>query len=159
MKSKFGLKLNNQGKFALAKYLAVILVIGLVIVFSAAALNISRMRARDSVRAQSIAKINQALLQYFSNSLSGYPFSTGECLQAASGVGAELVAAKVLPELPTDPLWPMSEPIQSNGAISVGQEGFCYFYYSDKSNNFKLSYFLESNSRAGKSGINIATNN
>jgi len=139
--------------------LVLIFIVGLLMVASASAFNTARMRARDAVRVEDIFVVRHALARYMKGSPVGYPASTGECLEPASGVGAELKAAKALSVLPADPLWPEVAPAQTDGVPDFGQMGFCYFYYSIASDQFKISFFLESNSKVGRAGINTAAQN
>jgi hypothetical protein len=106
-----------------------------------------------------IATISRALAMYLNDSKTGYPASTGECLNVNSGVGAELKATQVLLAVPVDPLWPAVLPgnigIGGNIGLAVSpSQNFCYYYYSGYYNQYKISFFLESNSKSGKAGIN-----
>ena len=143
--------------FTLIELLVVISIIGFITVSSVVVFNIVRMNARDTVRVGNIATIKRALAMYLNDSLTGYPASVGECLKAGSGVGKELLDAKVLLLVPVDPLWPEVVPGASDGIPSAGQANFCYFYYSDDTTQYKISFFLESNSKAGDAGINTTT--
>jgi len=154
MKNKLLIRIKNS---TLIEILAVILIVGFLAVASAVALNSARMKARDEARAGDIAIIKRALTIYFKNSPTGYPASTGECLRAGSGVGRELKDAKALSVVLADPLWPLAAPAQVNGVPKAGQMNFCYFYYSGVSDQFKISFFLEADSRSGQAGINVAT--
>jgi|GEM_PF-1744640 len=139
---------------SLLNLLLAILIIGFIAVLSAVMFNGARMKARDAVRLEDIGTIKAALISYFHDSPIGYPYSSGECLKPDSGVGAELKAAGELSSVPLDPLWPKVVPVQVNGLPDAGQVNFCYFYYSDASDQFKISFFLESDSKAGRAGIN-----
>ena len=144
--------------FTLIELLVVISIIGFIIVSSVAVFNIVRMNARDAVRVGNIATIKRALTMYLNDSLTGYPASNGECINAGSGVGKELKDAKVLLDVPVDPLWSAAVPsdITSGFAVSPSQN-FCYYYFSDVMNQYEISFFLESNSKAGNAGINTTT--
>ncbi|MDD4271787.1 MAG: type II secretion system protein [Patescibacteria group bacterium] len=147
--------LNSSAGFTLIELLVVISIIGFLTVASVVVFNIVRMNARDAVRVGNIATISRSLAMYLNDSRTGYPASAGECLKVSSGVGAELKAAQVLLEVPTDPLWPNTLPssVTDGAAVSPSQK-FCYYYYSAFNNQYKLSYFLESNSKSGNAGIN-----
>lgn len=143
--------------FTLIELLVVISIIGFLAVVSAVIFNIVRMNARDAVRVGNIATISRALAMYLNDSTTGYPASTGECLKESSGVGAELKAAKVLLIVPLDPLWVNTSPDSVSGGIAVSPaQNFCYYYFSDFNNQYKISFFLESNSKSGNVGINTA---
>ena len=143
--------------FTLIELLVVISIIGFITVSSVVVFNIVRMNARDTVRVGNIATIKRSLAMYLNDSLTGYPASVGECLKAVSGVGKELFDAKVLLLVPADPLWPEVAPAATDGIPNAGQTNFCYFYYSDDTTQYKISFFLESNSKAGDAGINTTT--
>lgn len=139
------IQVSLKEMFYIIKFLVIMLVAGLLMVASSAVFNLVRMNARDAVRVEDVSSIKLALIKYVRNSPTGYPASTGECLNAYSGVGHELKDARALPEIPTDPLWPAAAPKQTNGTPDFGQKNFCYFYYSDANDQFKISFFLESN--------------
>lgn len=144
--------------FTLIELLVVISIIGFLTVASVVVFNIVRMNARDAVRAGNIATITRALAMYLNNSTIGYPASTGECLTRSSGVGSELKGDQVLLTVPLDPLWPAALPGNVSGGVAVSpSQNFCYYYYSDANNQYKISFFLESNSKSGNTGINIVT--
>lgn len=144
--------------FTLVELLVVISIIGFLAVASVVVFSIVRMNARDAVRAGNIATITRALAMYLNNSTTGYPASTGECLTQSSGVGSELKDDQVLLAVPLDPLWPAALPGNVSGGAAVGpSQNFCYYYYSDASDQYKISFFLESNSKSGNAGINIVT--
>lgn len=151
-------KLKMVKGFTLIELLVVISIIGFLTVSSVVIFNIVRMNARDTVRVGNVATIKRALAMYLNDSLTGYPASTGECLKASTGPGKELMDAKVLLSVPVDPLWPTTIPsnVTSGFAVSPSQK-FCYYYFSDVSNQYKISFFLESNSKAGNAGINTTT--
>lgn len=147
---------NKSAGFTLIELLVAISIIGFLAVASVVVFNIVRMNARDAVRVGNIATITRALAMYLNDSRTGYPASTGECLKESSGVGANLKTEQVLLVVPTDPLWPIAAPAHINGVVNVGQTNFCYFYYSGFNNQYKISFFLESNSKSGNAGINSA---
>lgn len=138
--------------------LVVISIIGFLTMASSVIFNIVRMNARDAVRAADIATVKRALAMYLNDSATGYPASTGECIGAGSGVGAELKAAKALLVVPVDPLWPTTAPGSLSGGIAVSpSQNFCYYYFSNTMDQYKISFFLESNSKSGSAGINTTT--
>lgn len=146
--------INRQG-FTLIELLVVISIIGFLTVSSVVIFNIVRMNARDTVRVGNVATVTRALAIYLNDSTTGYPASTGECLNASSGVGAELKAAKVLLTVPTDPLWPAVVPSNITAGVAVSpSQNFCFYYFSEFNNQYKISFFLESNSKSGNAGIN-----
>jgi hypothetical protein len=134
------------------KILSSIFIAGLLAVAIAAVFNVARMRQRDVIRAGDVAVIKSALVKYFSNSMVGYPPSTGECLNVGSGVGRELLDAKLLLRLPVDPLWPAVTPANGEAKNAIN---FCYYYKSAAVDGYELWYYLESTSRAGRSGPHL----
>jgi len=147
--------LSNLTGFTLIELLVVISIIGFLTVASVVIFNIVRMNARDAVRTGNIATITRALTMYLNDSRTGYPASTGECLKESSGVGAELKASQVVLAVPLDPLWPAVLPSSVNSGVAVSpSQNFCYYYFSQFNNQYKISFFLESNSKSGNAGIN-----
>jgi len=147
--------LSNSTGFTLIELLVVISIIGFLTVASVVIFNIVRMNARDAVRTGNIATITRALTMYLNDSRTGYPASTGECLKESSGVGAELKASQVVLAVPLDPLWPAVLPSSVNSGVAVSpSQNFCYYYFSQFNNQYKISFFLESNSKSGNAGIN-----
>ena len=152
--------MKQRRGFTLVELLVVISIIGFLTVASVVVFNIVRMQARDAVRVGNIATLTRALAMYLNDSKTGYPASTGECLKASEKVGKELKDKQVLLTVPTDPLWPETPP----GSIGVGvndkglaigaSEKFCYYYFSEFNNQYKISFYLESNSKSGNAGIN-----
>ena len=141
--------------FTLIELLVVISIIGLLTVASVVVFSIVRKNARDAVRAGNIATIARALAMYLNDSTVGYPTSTGECLKESSGVGAELKVVKVLLAVPLDPLWANALPSNVSSGVAVSPaQNFCYYYFSEFNNQYKISFFLESNSKSGNAGIN-----
>ncbi|MDO8668432.1 MAG: hypothetical protein Q7K35_05090 [bacterium] len=151
MKHKLTVKIKG---FSLTVLLAILSIIGLIAVVSAVVFNSVRMNTRDATRVANNATITRALAMYLKDSRTGYPPSTGECLKSSSGVGSDLLGAGVLLVVPVDPLWSTAAPTQTGGAPNAGQTDFCYFYYSKVSDQYKISFFLESSSKAGPAGIN-----
>lgn len=152
----FRSKANNLSTkgFTLIELLMAISIIGFLVVASVVIFNIVRMNARDTARVGNIATIKKALAVYLNDSMTGYPASSGECLSASSGVGAGLKTAQVLLIVPTDPLWAASAPSPN---VAGDTDGFCYWYVSTSNQAYQLSYFLESNSKAGDAGRHTAT--
>jgi len=154
----FRVSLHSKRGFTVIELLVVISIIGFIAVSSVVIFNIVRMNARDAVRVGNIATITRALAIYLNDSGTGYPPSTGECLKVGSepgGVGNELKDKQVLLTVPTDPLWPTALPGSiSNGLAISPSNNFCYYYYSEYSNQYKISFYLESNSKFGNAGIN-----
>lgn len=147
--------LGRPAGFTLIELLVVISIIGFLTVASVVVFNIVRMNARDAVRVGNIATISRALAMYLNDSRTGYPASTGECLKVSSGVGAELKASQVLLAVPLDPLWGAALPSSvSNGVAVSPSQNFCYYYFSGFNNQYKISFFLESNSKSGNAGVN-----
>jgi len=147
---------DKKGGFTLIELLVVISIFGFLIVASGVVFNIVRMNARDTVRVANITTIKRALAMYLNDSTTGYPASTGECLSAASGVGSALKSAQDLLIVPVDPLWPAVAPSSvTNGVAVTPSSNFCYYYFSDTKDQFRISYYLESTSKSGNAGINI----
>jgi prepilin-type N-terminal cleavage/methylation domain-containing protein len=149
---------DKSAGFTLIELLVVISIIGFLTVSSVVVFNIVRMNARDAVRVGNVATVARALAMYLNDSITGYPASTGECLNASSGVGANLKTQKVLLAVPTDPLWPAAAPSNVTAGLAVSpSNNFCYYYYSNAFNQYSISFFLESNSKSGNAGINSTT--
>jgi len=147
--------LSSSAGFTLVELLVVISIIGFLTVSSVVVFNIVRLNSRDAVRVGNIATISRALAMYLNDSTLGYPQSTGECLNATAGVGLKLLTAKVMLSVPTDPLWPTAVPGTVVGGVASGASAnFCYYYFSNAYNQYKISFFLESNSKSGNAGIN-----
>ncbi|NCO79818.1 hypothetical protein CO116_00975 [Candidatus Falkowbacteria bacterium CG_4_9_14_3_um_filter_38_19] len=151
---KFGVTWRSKGGFTLIELLVVISIIGFIITAAMVIFSQVRMSSRDAVRVANIATVRRALAMYLNDSLTGYPASSGECLTGASGVGAELKAAKVIIEAPADPLKPTDVP---NPNVANDPDGFCYYYFSDNKDTYQVSYFLESNSKSGSAGAHTVT--
>ena len=136
--------------FTLIELLVVISIIGFLTVASVVIFNIVRMQSRDAMRVANVATINRALAMYLNESTTGYPASAGECLSNSAGdVGAILMAAEVIVKIPLDPLWPNSAP---DPDVAGDSDGFCYYYESNNNDVYYISYYLESNSKAGSAG-------
>jgi len=149
---------SNLTGFTLIELLVVISIIGFLAVSSMVVLNAARKGARDATRVANIASVKRVLAMYLNDSQTGYPSSAGECLRASAGVGQILLTAKVSLVMPVDPLWPTTVPSNVTAGFAVSPSAnFCYYYYSNASNTFKISYYLESNSKAGNIGINTTT--
>lgn len=147
---------NGRG-FTLIELLVVISIIAFITVAAVVTFNIVRMNARDTLRAGNIATINKALAMYLNDSTIGYPQSAGECISNSSVVGQTLVSAKVIVNVPLDPLWPSAVPSNrdADGAVISPSSNFCYYYASNSPRYYYLSYYLESNSKAGDAGIHV----
>ncbi len=145
----------NQG-FTLIELLVVISIIGFLATAAVFSFNIIRMQSRDAIRANNIGIISRSLALYM-NDFGTYPTSSGECI-STSGIGATLLSADVIPQIPTDLLWPTTAPtvLHANGYAIAPSANFCY-YYSATDNNYYLSSYLESNSKAGDSGVHVMT--
>ncbi len=152
-------KIRNKSGFTLVELLVVISIIGFLTVSSVVVFNIVRMNARDAVRVGNIATVKRALAMYLNDSLTGYPPSNpGQCLALGSSVGTELRAKQVLLNVPVDPLWPATAPTNVTNGVAVSpSEKYCYFYFSDSKDQFRISYYLESTSKSGNAGINITS--
>lgn len=136
----------------LLKICAALVLIGFLAATAAVIIVNQAARSRDAVREGAVATINRALAVYLKDSPTGYPASTGECLSADAGVGAELKAARVLTEIPLDPLWPETAPAAVNGGYAVSPSSdFCFYYFSGAPDRYQISYFLEADS--GRAGI------
>lgn len=156
---------GNLTGFTLVELLVAISIIGFIAVTTMVVINVARKSARDTVRVANIATIKRALAMYLNDSTSGYPASTGECLSAGSGVGSGLISFKVLLSVPADPLWPTAVPSNIGTGANLGvaispSNNFCYYYFSNfpsDSGQYRISFFLESNSKVGTAGINFTT--
>lgn len=152
-------KTSKHG-FTLIELLVVIAIIAFLTVAAIVTFNIVRMNGRDTKRVAEISTITRALAMYLNDSVTGYPVSAGECLSQTSPIGAKLVAANVIAKVPTDPLWPTAAPSAtdaSTGAAISPSSNFCYYYAAKSSTEYYVSYYLESNSKAGSAGIHVST--
>ena len=142
--------------FTLIELLVVISIVGFLTVAAVFSFNIVRTQSRDAIRTGNVSTISRALAMYL-NDAGVYPVSSGECL-SASGAGNELLTAKVIIDIPVDPLWPTDVPsdINENGYAQGSSDNFCY-YYAGTEKSYYVSYYLESNSKSGSAGIHIMT--
>lgn len=149
--------MRAKAGFTLIELLVVISIIGFLTVASVVVFNIVRMNARDTVRVGNIATIKRALAMYLNDSPTGYPPSNpGQCILAGSGVGKELKDGQVLLAVPVDPLWPTAAPSSITNGVAVSpSQNFCYYYFSDDKDQYRISFYLESTSKSGNAGINI----
>jgi len=148
---------GNLTGFTLIELLVVISIIGFLTVAAVFSFNIVRMHSRDAIRAGNVATLSRALAMYM-NDQGSYPISSGECLKADSGAGKNLLDAKVIVSVPTDPLWPTTAPpdINEDGYAQGASNNFCY-YYTGTNKYYYISYYLESNSKSGSAGIHVIT--
>lgn len=149
--------------FTLIELLVVISIIGFLVTAAITTFSVVRARARDAIRAANIATIGRALELYLAE-YQGYPASNGECLRSGSGAGQILENFKTVIKVPGDPLWPLTPPTNFQGGTTLDypippSARFCYWYFYDNavSQDYYLSYYLESNSKAGNSGIHVST--
>ena len=149
---------NNNLGFTLIEVLVAVSVIGFITVASMVIFKQTRMSSRDVTRVSNISTIKHALTMYFNDSQNGYTASAGECLSNGSTVGSALKAANVITNVPVDPMWPATVPTPvENGFATSTASNFCYYYYSDSVNQYKISYYIESNSKFSTAGINTTT--
>ncbi|MFH1427122.1 MAG: type II secretion system protein [Patescibacteria group bacterium] len=153
---------KNKG-FTLIELLVVISIIGFIAAASVVSFNIVRMQSRDAVRSGNVSTLNRALALYL-NDFGTYPapaggYGSGECLSSA-GAGSSLISAETIVNIPIDPLWTAAPSTFNGGATTdyavAPSANFCYWYYAT-SNSYYISYYLESNSNAGDSGIHVMT--
>jgi prepilin-type N-terminal cleavage/methylation domain-containing protein len=150
-------KIKNQKGFTLIELLIVIAIIGLLTTVSVIAFTSVRAQARDAQRASDAATVRRALEMYLGEGV-GYPPSAGECLSGASGVGADLISKNAINAIPFDPLWRAIVPLNTNitNGIVTGGSNFCYYYFSNSTDSFSLSYYMEEgNPNSGHSGIHV----
>jgi general secretion pathway protein G len=104
------LRKNNERGFTLIELLVVISIIGLLSSVVLTSLNSARARARDSVRAQNLTQIRNALIPYAANNNGTYPatdstFTTGDWSAATKSA-----LAPYLPNIPRDPILNQGSP-------------------------------------------------
>ncbi|MFH1233849.1 MAG: type II secretion system protein [Patescibacteria group bacterium] len=149
---------NSLTGFTLIELLVAISVIGFLITVSMVIFKQVRMSARDAVRVENIATIKKALAMYFNDSTTGYTLSSGECLSSTSTAGSVLKTANVIVNVPVDPMWATTSPFPNvENGFATGTANFCYYYYSTSTAQYKISYYLETNSKFGNAGINRTT--
>ncbi|MEK7203362.1 MAG: type II secretion system protein [Patescibacteria group bacterium] len=154
---KRSIKINDFG-FTLIEVLVAISIIGFITIASMVIFKQVRMSSRDASRVANIATIKKALAMYLNDSPNGYPSSNGECLSTSVDVGSALISANTITAVPVDPMWPTTAPsVVENGYATSTSQNFCYYYFSNTSNAYKISYYLESNSKFGNAGINTLT--
>ena len=150
--------------FTLMELMIVIAIIGLLSTIAIMSLANTRGQSRDARRTSDIKTI-QGALELYHNDNGGYPVNLkGECLRGSGGTGELLkesgIAIVVIPE---DPIWSAYEPslfgdnVKENYPIG-GSSDYCYWYYG-QSDSYYLSYYLETNSRAGVPGIYVLSIN
>ena len=151
-------------EFTIIELLIVVTIIGLLAMIVVMNLNKTRVQSRDARRTSDIKTIQSALELYYSDNGS-YPINTkGECISAELGVGRFLEdGGTSILVVPKDPLWPNILPsVFNNNTINdypiSTSNNFCYWYYGG-SDNYYLSYYLESISKAGNPGIYVASIN
>lgn len=151
-------KTSNHG-FTLIELLVVIAIIAFLTVAAIVTFNIVRMNGRDTKRVAEIGTITRALAMYLNDSATGYPVSVGECLSQLAGIGLKLRNANVIAKVPTDPLWPTAVPSDfgANKEAISPSSNFCYYYAAKTNAEYYVSYYLESNSKAGSAGIHVST--
>ncbi|MCX6800177.1 MAG: hypothetical protein NT091_03455, partial [Candidatus Falkowbacteria bacterium] len=109
--------------------------------------------------------IQSALEMYFTKE-GGYPISNpaGECLGDGNPIRVAMQKdGDVIVKVPTDPIWEDIEPALFNNNIQkdypIGpSNSFCY-WYNGKADSYYLSYYLESDSKAGTPGIHVQSIN
>ena len=149
-------KITYKAGFTLIELLVVISIIGFLSVAAIYSFNVVRMQGRDATRAANAHTISQALALYI-NDLGTYPIGDGCLSETANTPGDDLIDQDVIKEIPTDPLWPTAVPSDTTPGYAQGTSvEFCY-YYSGTADNYYLSYYLESNSKSGDSGIHVIT--
>lgn len=150
---------KNLLGFTLIELLVVISIIGFIAAVAVASLNSARKQARDTSRAANITTLRKALDMYLDKN-QGFPASAGECLSDTAGIGVTLKSSITISKIPSDPFWAAASPSTFNGgavhdyAVSPSAN-FCYWYYSNNTQTYKLSYYLESSSNAGTAGIHV----
>jgi prepilin-type N-terminal cleavage/methylation domain-containing protein len=151
---------NKTIGFTLIELLVVISIIGFVLSAAAYVFNSVRMQSRDTLRVGNISTLTKALALYL-NDAGQFPVSNGECLSDASPIVAvALKNSKSIVFVPSDPMWPSTLPGSFHSGTDYaagGAANFCYYYYSLNGSQFYLSYYLESNSKAGTIGIHVVT--
>jgi prepilin-type N-terminal cleavage/methylation domain-containing protein len=158
------MKKNNAG-FTMVELIIVILIIGFLLSASVYIFNSTRMKSRDAQRAANISTITKALSIYF-NATSSFPVAnpSGVCLTDASAQAVRLKNENAIVYMPQDPLWPATTPAPANlhqpgNEYVIGGQNFCYFYWTNSvpggSSQYYISYFLETDSNAGKAGIHV----
>lgn len=117
----------RKNGFTLIELLVVIAIIGLLSSMSVYAVNVARMKSRDTARVHELKQVQKALELYYDDH-SYYPTIgsswqcsclTGQCASGGTWYTAlqPLVDEGLLPELPIDPINKI-----------VGSEYFCYEY-------------------------------
>jgi prepilin-type N-terminal cleavage/methylation domain-containing protein len=145
--------------FTLIELLVALAIISLLIASTTVAYNAVRQKARDATRGNHVSTIRRALDLYLNDSPTGYPASAGECLRSGAGAGLALInSGSLILAVPVDPFWPTTAPAHTNGVPNPGQKDFCYFYYSDAVDKYKISYYLESDTTTGNAGIHTVSN-
>jgi hypothetical protein len=115
------------------------------------------MQSRDTLRVGNINTITKALALYL-NDNGTFP-AVSECLTDANQVATALKGDRAIVSMPSDPMWPSAVPTNLNNTNDYADEdasNFCYYYTSNGS-QFYISYYLESNSKAGTPGIHVVT--
>ena len=148
---------NNKG-FTLTEPLIVVAIIGILATFAVISFLSMRQQARDARRTANIRAITQGLELYLAQDL-GYPPSSGTCVAGGNTLATILVDS--IRPLPSDPLWPTTEPVSFNSGSGNDypkdpSAEFCYWYFSDDIKSYYLSYFLETSSEtSGVTGIHV----
>ncbi|KKQ61740.1 MAG: hypothetical protein US81_C0004G0008 [Parcubacteria group bacterium GW2011_GWE2_38_18] len=152
-------KQNNKKGFTLIELLVVISIIGFLAVLALVAVTTVRRGARDSLRVNAISAMRKSLELYANDNDGNYPSSAGECVATTGSVGPALLASRALDSVMVDPSWPTAVPsnVTPGGTAIAPSNSFCYYYYSATSTkDYTVNYYLETDSRAGASGIHVS---
>lgn len=150
----------KKNGFTLIELLVVISIIGFAAAAAIFSLLVIRTHSRDAARVANIAGIAKALALYQNESQNGFPVSAGECLNGSAGVGLELKNKNAIVKTPSDMLWPAAAPSAFDGGNNYAvspSANFCY-WYKGTANSYYVSYYLESDSKAGTAGIHVMRN-
>ena len=140
----FGVTLRSEGGFTLIELLVVIAIIGILAVLVLINIPSIKAKSRDARRVADIKSLQEGLTMYYSDN-QFYPFpypEPGQEIDGTDPISAALIADGVMNSVPGDPL---------------DNTPYGYFYISVDGRDYRIKYYLETDSIQGHSqGENTA---
>lgn len=148
-KREYGDIREKDRGFTLVELLVVVAIVALLAVLVLINIGSIRAKARDSRRVADIKSIQEGLAMYHDNHRV-YPDSDGALIEingSTDSLSQALITEEVMQGVPTDPLNRLMDGVS-----------YKYYYQSlDDEEDYRLEYYLETDSIHGRSqGFNIA---